>query len=172
MGRKAMELVEQMVEGLLSPTHLLKEVQSQLQAYDKPQLIHTIYRSPAPFRLMAQLTPAIARAARAGDEQALDIFRQAGKSMALQTKCQLERHGILPGAVPVVCAGGAWKAHEEMFRAFEDTMKRLCYGQQVVKPRYEQVCAGMVLHGLEKSMNRQNICDQMDKSCAQFRITW
>lgn len=172
MGQKAMQLVAQMIEGMIPSTPILQEVEAQLQAYNKQQMIREIYRAPAPFRMLAQLTPAIARAARAGDQHALDIFRKAGEELAMQVKCQMERHCVAPCTMPVVCAGGAWKAHEEMFQSFERALSQLCPGQQAIKPRYEQVCAGMVLHALENGKSREEICAKMDESCAQFIIPW
>lgn len=172
MGRKAMQYVERMVEGMISETLLLCEVEKQLQAHGKEELIKAVYTSPSPYRLLATLTRAIARAADAGDAHALEILRQAGEKMAEQTCCLIRRYDFSPDRMAVVCSGGAWKAHSLMFESFKAELEKICPGFAVVKPLYDQICGGVVLCGLENGMTRKEICARMREDYVQFAVTW
>lgn len=144
IGRKAMELVEGAMEGWLPKTPLLSKVQRAMNAYDKNAMIQTIYHSEAPYRAMALLLPAIAQAAREGDESALKLFLRAGDEMAKQTVCLIEQTGIPRGDRRIVCCGGAWKAHEALFARYRERMLSAYPDAVVQKPLFDSVLAGVV----------------------------
>ncbi len=125
-----------------------------------------LYHSTAPYRRLAELLPLAARAARAGDEAVLEVFRSGGRILAEQMLCLLRRHPELPPHI--TACGGAWKAHSAMAQAFTEAVQAEYPDATFTLPRFEHIMAGPICLAMEQGRDLDAICPLLRQNFPQF----
>lgn len=156
------------------PTLFLSLLYERWQLKDRWDLVRTIHQCPTPFRKVASALPVVAEAARSGDRMALELFREAGRLMALQMLALLRREGLLETEETCVCSGGCWKAHPAMYETFRQVLREAAPRIRVQKPAFEPVMAGIVSRQLERDpeASPELLLDRLAGPYASFRIEW
>lgn len=172
IGQAALQAAVQAYEGWGEKTVLPGLLMKEWSLHTLEDLVNKIHSAPAPMREMASAVPIAAMAANAGDAVSQDIFRQAGKLMAKQTACLIDRARIPPERQHVVCCGGAWKAYQGMYHAFEAWMRASHPEAKVAKPLFEHVAAGAVAEALGRGMPQAEIIAVLNEKLPECRITW
>lgn len=142
IGLQAVRSVIRALDGWGPETLLTPLVLKHFHAEDEPrQIIGAVYQAPAPFPVIAALTPLVGEAARQGDPEALRIFTEAGVALGRQMLSLLQRLDEVPD-VPITLCGGAWKAHPQMLKSFSQTVQVVHPHMVIARPWFEHVLAG------------------------------
>ena len=144
IGQQAARAAIAGLEGWAASTAILPIIRREWRLKEDWDMVRIVYRSPSPFRLLGSLTRAVAEAARENDAVAMGILREAGRLMAVQTICLLNRFYIAPADYRLVCGGGAWKTHPLMFETFVGETRKLFPDLFIRRPCFEFVMAGPV----------------------------
>ncbi|HHV96157.1 MAG TPA: hypothetical protein GXX37_06740 [Clostridiaceae bacterium] len=172
IGQKALQAVVAAIEGWGEQTMLYDLIHREWKLKKSYDMIHIIHRSPAPFRVVASVTPLVGKAAYAGDKVALQILREAGLFMAIQADCLIRRENIPEEYRQIVCCGGAWKAHPSMFAAFCEKLQELYPGIQIYKPWFEHVMTGPVREMLRKQVPVEEAKKRLSILFPDYIIKW
>ena len=172
IGQKALQAVVAAIEGWGEQTMLNDLISQEWKLKKKFDMVHIIHRSPAPFRVVASVTPLVGKAAYAGDSVALQILRDAGLFMAIQTDCLIRRQNIQEEYRKVVCCGGAWKTHPSMFTTFCEKLQELYPGIQIYKPWFEHVMAGPVMEMLRRQVPIEEAKKRLIAQFSDYIIRW
>lgn len=161
-------------DGWGEPTGFLTLLYERWHLKSRWELVHAIHGVPAPFRKVASALPVVAEAARAGDRMALELFREAGRLMALQMLALLRREGLTEAEESCACCGGSWKAHPAMYEAFLEALGNGAPRIRVQKPAFEPVMAGAVVRELEKdpAAPPEVLLERLAAPYAAWRIRW
>ena len=155
IGLQAVRRVIRNLDGWGPDTLLTPLILSHFHAEDEPRrMVGAVYNAPAPFPVIAALTPIVAEAARQGDPTALDIFSEAGHALGLQMVTLLSRFDTMPEPLITLC-GGAWKGHPIMFDAFCRTVQELYPQMTIQRPWFEHVLAGPMELLLRQGLTRE-----------------
>ncbi len=142
MSRRAMAVAIHAEQGWGEPTGFGDMVKSHYCFEHLWDYVAHLYSAPAPFRMLGELLPLVAEAARQGDPQMQAIFREAGILLARQTAVLLDRY---PDMEPrIVACGGAWKAHPLMAESFAATLAESHPAATFTLPRFEHIMAGPI----------------------------
>ena len=87
---------------------LLEEVRASFPAGSLRDTLLTVYRDPAPVRVIASCSRPVCTAARRGDSRALHILEAAGIRLAEQAAAMIRRHQ-LPADIPLCVMGGSFR---------------------------------------------------------------
>ena len=142
IGQKAVRAAITGAEGWSAPTKILDIIRRDWRLKADWDMVELVYRSPAPFRMLASLTRAVGEAAREGDAVALRILEEAGECLAAQVKCLINRFVIPAEDFRLVCCGGVWKTHPLIYGTFRRLLLADFPDLAVKKPRFEQIMAG------------------------------
>lgn len=99
---------------------------------------------------LSSLSPLVGRAARMGDEAAIQVYKDAADILARQCLAMYRNKKIDP-AVPVIIAGSAWKGAPVMFDHFADLIHAVQPQTPVRRPIFEPIMGGVVGGGAERS---------------------
>jgi len=149
IGHRAVRAAIAGLEGWAEPTVIMDLIRRDWQLKHDRSMCDIVYRSHAPFRKLGSLTKIVGEAARMEDKVAQGILCEAGRLMAAQTVCLVNRFRIPAEDYRLVSCGGAWKAHPLMFEAFRKELAVFCPGLPVRRHRFEHVMAGPALEMLE-----------------------
>lgn len=87
---------------------------------------------------VAQLSRIVAEAAHSGDMEALHIFAQAGRELALIAEALRKALGFAPGeTVPLSYSGGAFNTGELLIAPFQQSIKATYPGFELRTPAHE-----------------------------------
>lgn len=168
IGQQATRAIARCLMGWEKPTLMLDYIREDWGVDGVWDIVNAVQSAPAPFRKMGSLTRVVGRAAADGDELALSILREAGHLMAIQTITNIKKYWQeLP---EVTLCGGAWKAHPEMFEQFKRELKAVYPEIEPRRPLFEHVCAGPVLHLLNKGYSRAETIEIMLRQFPDYRI--
>jgi N-acetylglucosamine kinase-like BadF-type ATPase len=172
IGQKALQAIVAAIEGWGKQTMIYELVRQEWKLENDYNMVRIIHKSTAPFRVVASVTPLVGKAAYAGDSVALQILRDAGLFMAIQTHCLIRRQNIPDEYRHVVCCGGAWKAHPSMFNAFCEHLQELYLGILIDKPWFEHVMAGPVLEILRLQVPVEEAKKRLSAQFPDYVIKW
>jgi len=168
IGQRATRAIARSIIGWEKPTLMVDYIREDWGVDGVWDIVNAVQGAPAPFRKMGSVTKVVGRAAADGDELALEILREAGDLMALQTILNIQKYW--PELSEVTLCGGAWKAHPEMFEQFKRTLKKAYPTIEPRRPLFEHVCAGPVLHLLNKGYSRAETIEIMLRQFPDYRI--
>lgn len=168
IGQAAARAIARAMIGWGKPTLMTDYIREDWGVTNEWDIVNAVQGSSAPFRKMGSLTRVVGRAAAAGDEVALDILRQAGHLMAEQVLFGIRRNW--PELPEVTLCGGAWKAHPEMFEQFRRELQAVHPSLEPRRPLFEHVCAGPILHLLNKGFSRDETIRIMLEKFPDYRI--
>ena len=106
-------------------------------------MIERLTGNPDMRSLVASVTHLTERAALAGDEAALSVYRDAGRELAKQVLAVI-RNGGGHWIGPVIASGGAWKGSAAMFETFREAVLAAHPGAEVRFPDYEPIVGSVV----------------------------
>ncbi|MGI6182466.1 MAG: N-acetylglucosamine kinase [Candidatus Fimadaptatus sp.] len=173
IGQRALRAAVKAGEGWGRETILRDLIKEAWGVKDEWGFVDKVHGAVAPFRMVASVAPLVGKAAHMGDEVALDIMRGAGKEMALQTLCLIERVGDMPKEHRfMVACGGAWKAHPLMFETFKRMIQAQHPEVQVEKPCFEHVMCGPVDMLLRAGLDEGEILRRLRDKFADYVIKW
>jgi len=172
IGQKALRAVVAAHDGWGPETLLYELINESWNLKRNWGMVNAVYHHAAPFRKVASIAPLVGEAARAGDAVALGILRGAGEYMALFAGTLLRRLGFENKYPPVVCCGGAWKAHASMFAAFNQKLSGEFAGITVEKPWFEHVTAGAAKELLSRGVGRAEGRRVLSERFADYVIKW
>ncbi len=142
MARRAMAAAIHAEQGWGPPTVFGELVKRHYRFRELWDYVDRLYGAPAPFRMLGELLPLVAEAARQGDRQMQDVFREGGRLLARQTAVLLARY---PDMKPrIVACGGAWKAHPLMAESFSEAIAESHPAATFTLPRFEHIMAGPI----------------------------
>ncbi len=170
IGQQALRAAVRMINGWGEDTLLLGLIREEWKVDDDWKMVPIVHRSAAPFRQVAMLTPLVGRAAAQNDKVALDILREAGHLMALQTKALIRRAGLGPDQLDVTLCGGAWKSHPAMFEAYCGELTAQYPTLTARRPMFEHVCAGPVRFLLDRGVPREEAARLLRRQFPQYRV--
>ena len=155
IGQQAIRAVVRMVNGWGEDTVMLDLIREAWKLKTDWDMVTIVHSSPAPLRVCASLTPLVGRAAGLGDRVALDIVRQAGHYMAVQTDALIKKAGLGPEWWDVTLCGGAWKTHPLMLRQYLSELKPAYPTLTARRPLFEHVMCGPARLLLDKGAGRE-----------------
>lgn len=168
IGQQAVRAITRAMLGWGKSTLMVELIRDAWQVKNEWDIVYIVQGSASPLRKMGSLTRIVGQAAAAGDEVALDILRQAGHLMAEQVVAEIRKDW--PEPPEVTLCGGAWKAHPEMFEQFKRELQAVYPALEPRRPLFEHVCAGPVLHLLNKGYSREETIQIMLKHFSDYRI--
>lgn len=151
MCRQAMQAAIRAEQGWGESTVLVDLIKSKYKLTDLKDYLGLIYSAPAPYRMLGELLPTVAEAARLGDEPAKRIFYDSGQMLARQTASLLNRYDDIEPRI--VACGGAWKAHPLMAESFISYMKDIHPHAFFEYPRFEHIMAGPIRQLMDRGEN-------------------
>ncbi len=151
MSRLAISKAIRYKQGWGTKTSFGETVKEHYGYNDLTEYIDYIYGTRSPFRRLAELLPLVAKTARDGDNEMLDVFIQGGKMMAEQMTALLKNNPDMPRNI--TACGGAWKAHKIMAETFEAEVKKSFPDAVFTLPVFEHVMAGPVCLAMEMGMD-------------------
>ncbi|MBO4886061.1 MAG: hypothetical protein J5602_12185 [Clostridia bacterium] len=170
IGQQAIRAVVRFINGWGEDTLLLPIIREAWKLKNDWQMVEIVHHSPAPFRQVASVTPLVGRAAAQGDRVALNILREAGHLMAVQTESLIRRAELREDQLDITLCGGAWKAHPMMFGTYCAELKENHPALTVHRPLFEHVCAGPARLLLESGVPRGDAIRLMKRQFAQYRV--
>ena len=170
IGQQAMRAVVRQINGWGQETLLLPILREAWHLKNDWQMVEIVHHSPAPFRQVASVTPLVGQAAAQGDPVALNILRQAGHLMAVQTETLIRRAGLGEDQLDVTLCGGAWKSHPVMYERYLEELRGAHPALTARRPLFEHVCAGPARMLLERGMNREEAIRLMKARFCQYRV--
>ncbi len=166
MSRRAMAVAIHAEQGWGEPTILGELIKEHYRFEVLWDYVGKLYSAPAPFRMLGELLPLVAEAARAGDEQMQAIFHEAGELLARQTAVLLDRY---PAMEPhIVACGGAWKAYPLMAESFAVSMRETHPAATFTLPRFEHIMAGPICLAMERGEADETHLDRLAENFPQF----
>ncbi|MBI5956913.1 MAG: ATPase [Chloroflexi bacterium] len=108
-------------------------------------IVGRVYVTPPPRLEIAALAPTVAKAARAGDEVAGEIWQRAGLDLAHEAVAVIRGLGMAQEVFEVATAGSVFKAGELILSPFRSAIGEVAPGALVVKPRREPVLGAVRL---------------------------
>lgn len=170
MGQQALKAVVRQVNGW-GPKTLLKEIlYEDWQLKNDWDLVTAVQGSPAPFRRIAAATVILGKAARAGDQVAVDIIQSGAEMMALQTESLFRTWTIPQERREIVLFGGAWKVHPIMSETYRALVTERISGVTVLPSLFEPVCSGAVMHMLEQGASGEEIRVLLENRLSDYRV--
>lgn len=108
------------------------------------EMVERLTGNPDMRSLVASVAHITERAAAMGDAAAVNVYKEAGHELALQTIAVVRRAG---GSFigPVVASGGAWKGSRHMFETFRREVKEAFPGAEIRFPDYEPLVGSVIL---------------------------
>ncbi len=170
IGQQGIRAVVRQINGWGEDTLLLPIIRQAWALKNDWQMVRMVHQSPAPFRQVASVTPLVGQAAARGDRVCLNILREAGHLMAVQTESLIRRAGLGEDQLDVTLCGGAWKAHPAMFDAYLSELQAAHPTLTARRPLFEHVCAGPARLLLERGMERADAIRLMKAQFAQYRV--
>ena len=170
IGQQAIRAVVRQINGWGEDTLLLPIIREAWRLKNDWQMVEIVHHSPAPFRQVASVTPLVGQAAARGDKIALDILREAGHLMAVQTESLFRRAQLGDGPLEITLCGGAWKSHPVMFDTYAGELHAAHPAVTVHRPLFEHVCAGPARLLLERGMAREDAIHLMKARFQQYRV--
>lgn len=143
IGREGLRAALAMEEaGEAGP--LLEEVRASFPAGSLRDTLLTVYRDPAPVRVIASCSRPVCTAARRGDSRALHILEAAGIRLAEQAAAMIRRHQ-LPADIPLCVMGGSFKGHPALLESLRGALRNSREDRRIHTPVFEPV-VGAALH--------------------------
>ena len=170
IGQQAMRAVVRFINGWGEETLLLSILREAWHLKNDWQMVEIVHRSPAPLRQVGSVTPLVGQAAARGDKVALDILREAGHLMAVQTETLIRRAGLGEDQLDITLCGGAWKSHPIMFETFVKELQARHPALTARRPLFEHVCAGPARMLLDQGVPRPEAIRLMKAHFAQYRV--
>lgn len=170
IGQQAIRAVVRFLNGWGEDTMLLPIIREEWKLKNDWQMVEIVHKSPAPFRQVASVTPLVGRAAAQGDAVALNILREAGHLMAVQTESLIRKASLSRDQLDITLCGGAWKAHPIMFDTYCAELMQKHPTLTARRPLFEHVCAGPARLLLENGIPREAAIQLMKRKFAQYRI--
>ncbi len=120
LGRKGLVAALFSVDGRGRQTSLLPRLTRALKLQD---ITRVVFQPPEP-RRMAALASEVSAAAARGDAVARQLLDEAGRDLAALALALARRLGWQRRAVPIVCAGGLFRADARIRRTFARELRR------------------------------------------------
>ena len=130
-------------------------------------ILQPLLRSETQRQDVAACALLASEAARKGDAVALELYKNAGASMARQAIALLERHGGRWQG-PVVLGGSAWKGHPAMRARFVQDLESKFPGTCVESPAFEAVAGGAACMLLERGWMPEKVLATLKTSFSSF----
>ena len=102
-------------------------------------------REPLTRDEVATLCPIVEGAARAGDDQAVEIFNRAGVELGKLACAVINRLEMTGDQFAVIPFGGVFRARELILDSFSRTVQSVAPLAQIIKPKFEPVVGGILL---------------------------
>jgi N-acetylglucosamine kinase-like BadF-type ATPase len=120
LGRKAVMAALKDFDGRGPHTELNKSICKTLRLKSIDQVV----RKALTFSQIAALFPVVLDAAKGGDQVAQRLCREAGQDLAELAWVLLKRLGSRWQSIPVICAGGVFKASSTVRQSFTSHLRR------------------------------------------------
>lgn len=147
IGARALRAIEFATDGRGAPTLMSEQLIKDFGLRRVQDIIGRTYSTRDYRGVISSVCLTCLRAAQAGDEAAIDIMRQAGREMALQTTTLIKKHDI-PRGLDIAVSGSVWKYNNHMYEAFCEAVHDLYADYIISKPMFEPVMGGVVHHML------------------------
>jgi N-acetylglucosamine kinase-like BadF-type ATPase len=150
IAREALTLFSRMSDGRAAKTPLYELIRERFQLHADLDLCAVIYGPPPLTRSkMAALAPLVARAARAGDAEARQLFQLAAQHLASIVHAVRDQlHVPLGTPLPVSYSGGMFRPDDLLKPMFEVALQAGDLRYQLVAPRLPPV-AGAALYAVK-----------------------
>ena len=158
--------------GIAKPT-----IMTDLFDQERPELalngdmIEAVYRHHSPAYYLGTYCPLVNRAAKAGDEVAIDILKRGGLLLA-DGAIQLIESLDLPEDYPIGTTGSVFRFCKPLREAFEAQMHKKYPKRKIYRPRFEPV-VGAMIYGLIQVGHTldENMMQRLEETCRAYRIT-
>lgn len=136
----------------------------------KGGMIEAVYRHKTPAYFLGTFCPIVNRAAKEGDETAIEILRRGGELLA-QEACALIESLDVPENLALGTTGSVFRYCKPLYEAYAERMKQAYPKMVLHKPRFEPVVGAMIYgllqagHTLDEDMMRR-----LDEICGAYRI--
>jgi len=135
IGRRALEAVVSAYDRRSQPTSMTEAVCRHFGVASPPDLPPVIYESPATvMREIAQLARIVVRAARGGDEVALNILSEAAMELARAGVAVIERLEMQQETFRVAYVGGVFEAGDVVIAPMGEAIKAVAPRAFVAPP--------------------------------------
>jgi N-acetylglucosamine kinase-like BadF-type ATPase len=117
---------------------------------------------------LSSLSPVVGKAARMGDEAAINVYKDAADILARQCLA-MYRNRKIDLSVPTVIAGSAWKGAPVMFEHFSDLIHAVQPETPVLRPLFEPIMGAVVHIALKgRDFLPENELNQLKDRYSQF----
>lgn len=129
----------------LPPTELVRAIPSHYGVADLQEVHRLIYSGQLERPRFAEIARVVGETAAAGDLAARAILSSAGVDLAIAAAAVIVQLGAQEREVPVVYAGGIWRAGEHIVKPFAEALARLAPIARVRRPRFPPVVGAVIL---------------------------
>ena len=148
IGRLALKAIIATDEGYGPQTSLLALFCEARRNESVRQAVLSLYESEnSPIIEVASLTRLVFDAADEGDEVAMMILRDAGRSLGLQITA-LGRKYDAPASLPIVLSGGIFRRESVLKEEFLRIVASSGQSREIIEPLFEPVVGGVISHAL------------------------
>ncbi len=134
IARRALRAIASSFDGRERPTVLSERICRRLSIASPSDLPGVIYNSDSETVEIASLAEIVAEAARDGDQVAADIFKEAGRELAVLAVSVIERLGMREEEFRIACVGSVFKSGEVVLSSFRDAVRAVAPGAVIGPP--------------------------------------
>ena len=142
---RALRAATSAADGRLPPTTLVQTIPAHFGVEDLRALHRLIYSGQIERPRLAEIARVVGEAADAGDLPSRAILGSAAVDLAIAATAVISQLGALDREIPVVYAGGVFRAGDHVLRPFADALARLAPGAMVQRPMFPPVVGAVIL---------------------------
>ena len=150
IGRRALAAACRAYDGRGQETALVTELMQNLSLEHFTDIVKKVYGKETSPQEIASLAPLVSRLAKAGDEVATDILKDAAEELALAASAVIRELSMEDEAFQVAVSGSVFKAGEPLLIPFTEFVKSTAPRAEIAHPRFEPAM-GAVFLALQES---------------------
>ena len=150
IGRRALIAACRAYDGRGQKTALVDGLVDHLALEHFTDIVKRIYDKETSPQKIASLAPLVSRLAKAGDEVATEILKDAGEELALAANAVIKAVDMAEEEFQVATSGSVFKAGELLLKPFAESVKSIAPCAKIIPPQFEPVM-GAVFLALQKA---------------------
>jgi len=145
IGRRALAAACRAYDGRGPKTALLSKLMEHLSLDDFTDIVKRIYNKEASLQEIASLAPLVSQLAKAGDEVATEILRDAAEELALAASTVIRGLNMEDDEFRIATSGSVFKAGEPLMIPFAESVKSTAPRTEIIPPMFEPAVGAVFL---------------------------
>jgi len=145
IGRRALAAACRAYDGRGPETALVSKLMEDLSLDHFTDIVKKIYNKEASPQKIASLAPLVSQLAKAGDDVATGILRDAAEELALAANAVIRGLGMEDEEFHVAASGSVFKAGEPLVIPFSESVKSIAPRAEITSPRFEPAIGAVFL---------------------------